>query len=43
MRQLDAGNDPLFVNEPDNSAQRFDMIVFPNPQILRADASLPEN
>ena len=40
VRQLDAGDAAVFVEKPHNSRQRLDVVVGPDPEVLRADAPL---
>jgi hypothetical protein len=43
MRQLHPRNTALGVNEASYSSQRLNVIVLPNPKILRANAALGQN
>ena len=43
MSQLHSSHAPLFMNETDDSAQHFDVLVGPDTEVLRTDASLGEN
>src|SRR5260370_42311735 len=43
MGQLHSGDASLFVNETNYSTQHLDVLVGPDPEILRTDASLGEN
>src|SRR4029077_7126045 len=43
MSQLHSSHAPLFVNETDDSAQHFDVLVGPDTEVLRTDAPLREN
>src|SRR6202167_4009591 len=43
VRQLHPGYCSLFMDKPDDSRQWRNMIVFPDSQILRTDASLGKN
>ena len=40
VRQLDAGDAAVFVDEPDDPRQRLDVVVGPDAEVLRADAAL---
>jgi hypothetical protein len=39
MRQLDAGDGTLAVNEFSDARQHFDVLVFPDPEVSRCNAS----
>ena len=43
MRQLDAGNSPLAMDELCDSFQRLDVLIFPNSKVTRGDAPVCRN
>src|ERR1700736_285403 len=43
MGQLHSGGAGLFMDEPNDSAQRLDMFISPNAKILRTDPRLGKN
>ena len=43
MRQLHACNAPLLMNETHDPGQRFDVIVSPDPKVLRTDTAFGEH
>jgi hypothetical protein len=43
MGQLHSGDASLFVNETDDPTQHFDVLVVPDTEVLRTDASLRKN
>jgi hypothetical protein len=40
MSQLDAGNTPSLGDKMNNAGKRLDLIIVPEPQVMRADAPL---
>ena len=43
MRQLHPSHAALLMNKPDDSSQRFNVIIHPDAQVLRADPALGKN
>jgi hypothetical protein len=41
--QLDSRDGALLPNELENAREHFDVLVFPNPKILRADAAFGQD